>query len=269
MRTPLLLSFVLGAALLPAQEREFGKPVATTLTEMRAEPEAYRNVKVVFTIQFASLGKLSNPFFTRFTPTDFVNFYGWADEQEIWQQPAYNDLFGMLFYNKLNPRLQQIYELRTYDRLQITGIVRSVFQDAPWIEVLDFKQVTGKLDTAVLTHLYRGEQLMEQRQWQRAIAELALAPGSEVPPAAQRKVHRNLGVCYLRIGEAAQAIDHLTAASNMSPETDLEMERLLAIAATQPALELDRTVDVKSLKDHERPMWEAFEDTRAAKLTGR
>ena len=185
MRTPLLLSFVLGAALLPAQEREFGKPVATTLTELRAEPEAYRNVKIEFTIQFASLGKLTNPFFTRFTPTDFVNFYGWADEQEIWQQPAYNDLFGMLFYNKLNPQLEEVYQLRTYDRIKVTGIVRSVFQDSPWIEVLEFTRLGGKLDTAVLTHLYRGEQLMAQRQWQRAVAELALAPGSGTVAASR------------------------------------------------------------------------------------
>ena len=76
MRTPLFVSFLLGVAALPAQDRDFGVAVPTTLTTVRSEPEAFKNVKVQFTLQFASLGKLSNPFFTKFTPTDYANFYG-------------------------------------------------------------------------------------------------------------------------------------------------------------------------------------------------
>src|SRR6185369_14413694 len=68
MRTALFVSFLLGVAALPAQDREFGTAVPATLAQVRAEPEAYKNVKITFTVQFASLGRISNPFFTKFTP---------------------------------------------------------------------------------------------------------------------------------------------------------------------------------------------------------
>ncbi len=262
MRTALIVSFLLGAAALPAQDREFGTAVNTTLTQVRAEPEAFKNVKVVFTAQFASLGRISNPFFTKFTPTDFSNFYAWADEQPIWQEKAYNDVFGMLFLSKSHPKVEQLYELRLYQRIRVTGVIRNTFQSAPWIEVTDFEPVVGQLDTPVLTHLYRGEKLMDQRLWQRAIAELSLAPGAGVPPQAMRATHKNLGICLLRMGEAQAAINYLESAAQMGGG-DAEIENLLAMAKTAPEQAIDRTVDSKGLKDSERPMWEAFEGDRA------
>jgi hypothetical protein len=268
MRTALFVSFLLGVAALPAQDREFGEAVATTLSQVRAEPEAFKNVKVNFTVQFASLGRIANPFFTKFTPTEFANFYAWADEQPIWQEKAYNDVFGMLFLNKAHPRLDSLYELRLYQRIRVTGVIRNTFQNMPWIEVTDFEPAQGQLDTAVLTHLYRGEKLMEQRLWQRAIAELSLAPGAGVPPHALRATHKDLGICLLRMGEAQAAIGYLESASRMAGTSDMEIDNLLATAKGSPDQAIDRTVDSKGLKDSERPMWESFDsDKRQAATT--
>jgi hypothetical protein len=269
MRTALFVSFLLGVAALPAQDREFGTAVQTTLTQVRAEPEAFKNVKVTFTVQFTSLGKISNPFFTKFTPTDFANFYAWGDEQPIWQEQGYNDVFGMLFLSKMHPKLQQLYELRLYQRIKVTGVIRNTFQNLPWIEVTDFEDEEGQLDTAVLTHLYRGEKLMEQRLWQRAIAELSLAPGEGVPQHALRASHRNLGICLLRMGEPQSAIGYLESAAEMSGGKDLEVENLLAMARSQPEAALDRTVDSRGLKDSERPMWEAFDGDKGRTQTSK
>jgi hypothetical protein len=267
MRTALFVSFLLGVAALPAQDREFGAAVNTTLSRVRAEPEAYKNVKVTFTVQFASLGKISNPFFTKFTPSDFANFYAWADEQPIWQEKSYGDVFGMLFLSKTHPKLEQIYEMRLYQRLAITGVIRNTFQNQPWIEVTDFEPVAGQLDTAVLTHLYRGEKLMDQRLWQRAIAELSLAPGEGVPPQAMRATHKNLGICLLRMGEAQAAIGYLESAAQTGTGSDAEIDSLLAMAKAAPDQAIDRTVDAKGLKDSERPMWEAFESDKGRPAT--
>jgi hypothetical protein len=265
----LFVSFLLGVASLPAQDREFGTAVNTTLTQVRVEPEAFKNVKVAFTVQFASLGKIANPFFTKFTPTDFANFYAWSDEQPIWQEKAYGDVFGMLFLAKTHPKLEQLYTLRVYQRVRVTGVIRNTFQNTPWIEVTDFEEVDGQLDTAVLSHLYRGEKLMEQRLWQRAMAELSLAPGEGVPQHALRAAHRNLGICLLRMGEPQTAIGYLESAAAMASGRDAEVESLLAIAKSQPEQALDRTVDSSGLRDSERPMWEAFDGDKGRKPAAR
>ena len=264
MRTALLISCLIGVKALPAQGAEFGKPVQTTVEAMRANPDAYHNVKVQFTAQFASLGRISNPFFTKFTPTEYTNFYVWGDDQEIWKEPSYNDVFGMLFLSKSNPQLDQLYTLPLYKRVKCTGVVRNTFQSIPWVEVLEFEQLGPQVDTAVLTHLHRGEKLMGQRLWQRAVAELSLAPGKGVPPAVARAAHKNLGVCFLRMGEARAATSHLQSAATLTAGRDFELEKLLATAQDQPSAGLDRTVDSSALRDCERPMWEAFRGVAAS-----
>lgn len=258
MRIALLVSILLGALALPAQSEARAASAPTTLEQIRKSPEAFKNVKVEFKIQFASLGRMSNPFFTQFTPQEFANFHAWSSEQPIWREPTYKDVFGMLFLSKSSPQIGELYDLEIYQCLRVTAVVRNVFQGAPWIEVLDFTPVDGQLDTPTLTHLYRGEKHMEQRQWQRAVAELSQADVDALPAAAARITLKNLGLCHLRMGEAERALAMLEAAGRMGK--DAEVASLLEIARREPSLGVDRVADAPKLKDSERPIWEAFGD---------
>lgn len=266
MRIALLVSVLLGAAAaLPAQADAFAGSVKTTLDQVRKDPEAFKNVKVDFKVQFASLGRLSNPFFTQFTPQEFANFHVWSHEQPIWREESYKAVFGMMFLSKSSTGLAKLYELEIYDCLQVTGVVRNVFQGAPWIEVLELEKIDGKLDTPTLTHLYRGEKFMEQRQWQRAVAELSQASIDDLPPHAARAALKNLGVCNLRMGETDRAVAHLEAANEMGK--DAEVASLLQTARREPGLGLDRVSDAPKLKASERPIWDAFGNSQKAPAT--
>src|SRR5690242_13757172 len=103
MRNSLLLTMLLAAGL-PAQS-ELGPAITTTLDQLRAQPEAFKGVKAAFTIQYATLGRISNPFFTQFTPTDYTNFHAWGDDQPIWRKESYENLFGFMFLSKTHPKL--------------------------------------------------------------------------------------------------------------------------------------------------------------------
>jgi predicted Zn-dependent protease len=96
------------------------------------------------------------------------------------------------------------------------------------------------------------------------VAELSLAPGAGVPPAATRAAHKNLGVCLLRLGEPRAAIGYLQSATKLSNGEDTELAQLLATAQSSPGEQIDRQVDASGLADSERPMWEAFEGGAAA-----
>jgi tetratricopeptide (TPR) repeat protein len=262
MKTSLLATLVL-CAVLPAQDHQTqaDTPVVTTLTNIRKTPDAYTNVTVQFTVQFASLGKISNPFFTRFTPSEYSNFYAWADEQPLWQRASYDDVFGNLFYPKAGTQLQEVYGLSAYDRMTVTAVVRNTFQSMPFIEVTSFSKLNDQVNSASLAHMYRGEQLMTERRWQRAIAELTLAPAGNTPATLKAAAYKNLGICHLRIGENTQALSYLEQAKSITTTTDMELDDLLANATTRPSKELDRVVGSNGLKDAERPMWEAFDTT--------
>jgi hypothetical protein len=165
----------------------------------------------------------------------------------------------MMFLSKTHSSIEELYSMRLYQRMRVTGVIRNTFQDMPWIEVLDFTMLGEQLDNAVLTHLHRGEEMMKKRLWQRAIAELSLAPGEGVPMAATRAAHKNLGICLLRMGEPEAAVGYLESAASMDTQVDFEVEELLAMARNSPSEAIDRTVDAGSLRDAERPMWEAFD----------
>ena len=49
----------------------------------------------------------------------------------------------------------------------------------------------------------------------------------------------------------------------MGGPVDPELENMLAIAKSSPSAGLDRAVDSGNLRDHERPMWEAFDGDKA------
>ena len=242
------------------------KVVTTTLTQVRNTPEAFKHVSVQFPVQFVSLGKAANPFFTRFVPSDFANFYGWAAEQPIWQKNEYENMFGLFFMSKENEQLEDLYQLRLYDRLMVTGVVRNTFQGMPWIEVLGFTPLSQRLDTVTLSHLYRAEELMRGRQWSMAISEFALAERGDLPSVVRAALSKNLGVCYLRIGEAGTAVDFLNHAMSLGA-TDSDTELLLTTAMAEPERMLDRAVDMGAVRDSERPMWEAFEGPEATTPT--
>jgi len=237
-----------------------GKIVQTTLSQIRKTAEAYQGVWVRFPVQFVSIGTVKNPFFTRFVPSRYTNFYAWAEEQPIWQKEEYEAPFPLLFLAKTSPQVEDLYSLKLYTRLDVIGVVRHVFSGEPWIEVRGFTPKSKKVTTSLLSHLYRGAQFMKKREWRKAISELSLAQADDVPDNVLFNMHRSLAICHLRIGEADQALKHMHLAMSLTKEPDPETRRLAEVAQTTPEQELDRTITGVEVADHERPMWEAFED---------
>ena len=252
-----LLAAAITAPALAQNERAI---VDTTLERLRESPEAYKNVRVRFPMQFCSVGRVSNPFFTRFVPSDFANFYGWSVEQPIWRREAYSDLFGLCFVSKrLEQTLDDLYALKLYDRVYVVGTVQNVFQRQPWINVEKLQPMSSKTSTVTLSHLFRGEKHMDRREWRQAITELSMAPGDTTPNEVLSAVAHNLGVCYLRLGEAQPALRNLERAAYLNPNA-IDTERLLAQVRQRPDVGLDRQVDATRVRDFERPLWEAFEE---------
>lgn len=264
----LLLAASAALPSLGAQTRAVELPesavVTTTLQQIRETPEAFKGVWSRFEIQFCSLGRIANPFFTEFDPSRYANFYAWGGEQPIWKKPQYDDVFGCMFVDKELDVSEELYTMKLYDRLLVTGIVRNVFQDTPWIEIRRFERQPGQVDTPTLAHLYRAERHMADRDWQKAIAELSQAPSADKPGFVRVAVHQNLATCYLRIGEVAKAQGHLATANQLQTTPSRELTRLQQVAATDPQSALDQAVDKGAVGEADRPLWEAFEADRAA-----
>ena len=243
--------------------KQIKNTVCTTLSEVRAHPDAYRNVKVQFDLQFATLGGISNPFFTQFVPTEFANFHGWAVEQTIWQKQTFDDVFGLLFISKSSDQLEDLYGSTTFQRLRVTALVRNTFQNQPWIEVMSFERLPQQVEWATLGHLYRADKWMDQRQWPQALSELSLASQAKNPQDVDAQVYKSMGLCYLRMGEANRALTQLEQAKKLQVSgSTVELDNLISAAKNDPSRELDRVVQKTEVREFERPLWEAFDSTR-------
>lgn len=258
------ISLGLSLALTPTllaqvDNKPQGKVVTTTLEKIRRTPEAYKKVWVEFTVQFATMGRVENPFFTEFVPERYVNFYCWGDNQKIWHKRSFKNVFGMMFMAKAAKQSKDLYDLDCYSRIQVTGLVKNIFQGDPWIEVTKFTPVAGAVNTAALTHMHRGDKAMSQRQWTKAIAQYSMAPADDMPAHVKGELHRGLGKAYLRLGEQQQAVQHIDQAVALIPEMDKELAELAHVARSNPGAYLDRQVTATQVADHERPMWEAFD----------
>jgi hypothetical protein len=238
---------------------EKAKAVSTTLTKIRKTPDAFKNVRVRFAIQFVSLGKVQNPFFTRFVPQRFANFHCWADEQQIWNRSQYEDIFGLLFMAKDNEQLSAIYKMKAYQRIMVTAVIRNTFQGDPWIEVVQFEHLEKAVDTASLSHLFRGHLCMQKKQWGRALAELSLAPGDHLPDHVMARIHKDLARCYMGLGESVTASHHLRQAAAKLQTMDSELRQMAHVAKLRPGALLSPAPG-SPMKGHQRPMWEAFVD---------
>jgi hypothetical protein len=153
--------------------------------------------------------------------------------------------------------------------VRITGVIRNTFQNVPWIEVTDFEPLAGQLDTAVLTHLYRGEKLMEQRLWQRAIAELSLAPGEGVPENATcaPRTRTSASACCAWARPRRRSATWSRPSETGTKGPDPEIDSLLAIAARNRTRPSTAPSTPSGLKDSERPMWEAFDGDKSPRTT--
>ena len=137
--------------------------------------------------------------------------------------------------------------------------MRNTFQNQPWIEITKLKPIKRRVNTAALSHLYRGETHMKKRRWSKAISELSLAPGADLPKHVLGVIHKNLAVCYLRLGESTTAVQHINTAVGLLKTVDSETREMAKLATTHPGRFLDRAVGNIQVGDHERPMWEAFD----------
>jgi hypothetical protein len=257
----LVLTLCFAATITPALMAggEKAKAVPTTLTKIRKTPDAFKNVRVRFPIQFVSLGQVKNPFFTRFVPQRFANFYCWADEQQIWDRSQYEDIFGLMFMAKDNEQLSAIYKLKPYQRMMVTAVIRNTFQGDPWIEVLKFEGLEKAVNTASLSHLFRGHLCMQKKQWGRALAELSLAPGDHLPGHVMGRIHKDLARCYLGLGEPVMASHHLKQAAAKLQTVDSELRQMAQVAKARPET-IPGPASEGPMKGHQRPMWEAFVD---------
>lgn len=252
-----------GISVFPQKSRRltgYLSPKTTTLSTIRSNPEAFKNVWVKFKIQYGGLSRIYNPFFTRFVPTDYVCFSAWGDEQEIWKKEEFRNDYHFLFVDKRSETALVLYHMKKFQRAEVVGYVRNTFHGTAWIEIMHISVLPETLDEATLFHLVRGKSLMREGKWKLAIGELKKASLKEsVPGRIKGIIWTDIATCYTRRGSFPEARNALETAMRFTPKSK-ETKALAEILEKKPIEGIDKSLKIAGLKKWEVPLWQDVEE---------
>jgi hypothetical protein len=153
--------------------------------ELWSHPGRYAGKHVRVTIGVHSEVESWNPFVTRFGPGQFRCLRGWSDEQQPWLREEFEHPRLRVFARRGSAAEWALDGAERYQRFELSCIVRAVFGDVPWLEVVGAKPLLRKLGDGSVLHASRGLDLMNKELWEAARLELQRATAGALPEASR------------------------------------------------------------------------------------
>lgn len=181
----------------PAPAREARDPESTVVSarELWEHPAGSLRRTVVMTVQFRARIESWNPFLTRFGDGEYSAWGAWGDGQFPWVESEYLAPRARVFTRRGSSAESALQDASTFERFELTGVVRSVFGGRPWFEVLSVKPLVREIGEGCVIHASRAIELMEKRSWRGALDELERAAGEGLPAHAGEELERLMSAC--------------------------------------------------------------------------
>lgn len=178
----------LGAAAAPAPLAEAGwwddldKGDQVKLSDLVAEPRRWKDKVVTFPCIHHAPDSVFQPYFTSFSADKFLNFTAWLDGSPVWEMESYTkDDFPFLYMRRDHPQRDELTRLPALTRIEITGRVKDVYRERPWIEVLGFRTMPATLGKKVVDDvkngdgwLANGDVTKAESYYRRALSDVSL-----------------------------------------------------------------------------------------------
>jgi tetratricopeptide (TPR) repeat protein len=253
-----------GFAVDPPDEKERARTIFA-LEEIKANPESFKSTPIIFQAQFHKFNDLYSPFYTIFNSASHLNFAVWSYEAPLWEKEVYKRDFPYLYVDKKNKRLsEKLMKIKTYTRIQLTGEIRSTFNDIPWIQVEDVKVIPDQLSLESIKHMARGFHLRNKGDELNASLEFTQAWADTLPLWVKQVVKKEEGKSLFAVGKYEDAIDALEAAIDYADDgltKDEEAEYLLKESEAMLEYE-ERLAD--QMEEWEEEAEEAWDDEQEA-----
>lgn len=191
----LTLAFLLLAARPSAEQAVVMEFPSLSYAELSAQQADYLHETISLTVQFHSKLERWNPYLTRFGSADFSAVKAWSGEQLTWNLADYDEPLVELFLRRGSGIERAFDALEQYQRMEVVVVVRELFADRPWMEVLSVKPADEQILEGTLIHASRAVRLMHRREWTLASTELDRAMEGPLPAHATQELVRLKGIC--------------------------------------------------------------------------
>lgn len=200
------------------QGEDFDKYACVTLRELQRVPTNYKNARVRFLIRYHRTENLWAPFYTPFTPEDYLAFSGWAPEKKLWVKEDHLADFPFLYINKRSPDLNLVIQAPPYQVMELYGIVRNDFNNIPWVEVIHIVPCREPIiHDKLLHHMIRGLAAVKASRMEEGLGHLHEALHHDPPLDAAVDIHIGMANAYLAQKNWHEASRHANHALELCP----------------------------------------------------
>lgn len=210
-------------------------PVA--LEDILERPNSFRGQTVSFVVQIHRLGKVENPFYTRFDKDWYINFSVWSDRAPLWDKSAYKNDFQYLFIKRESKAAKTILKAPTYSRFVVVAEVSAVFKGKPWMEVKGLEGLDKSMNEASLVHMVKGTTLAKVNRHYAAAQEFAAAETDSLPRNTRVLLRTWQARALFAAGKYKPALQSMQAAISLASEATAlkaELAGMKKRAAEQP-----------------------------------
>ncbi len=141
-------------------------PVSIKLTEIARNPHALKGKAVTFSARFAARGILFKEKDAIFTPENYENFSIWESEPKFWVASELKRIYPTLYITKEDKKLSdRLRVLKQFDKIEVTGVVESLYANMPWIRVTDLHVIKDDdLDPAMVGQISKAIEYIDMQR---------------------------------------------------------------------------------------------------------
>lgn len=137
---------------------DLDKGDAVSLSDLIAEPRRWSGKVVTFPCIHHGPDNVFQPYFTSFHAEKHLNFTAWKDGSPLWEKRAFlDDDFPYLYLRRDHPQGPELSRLEPFTRIEITGVVRDVYRERPFIEIRGFRVTPTTLGRRVVAWVKSGD----------------------------------------------------------------------------------------------------------------
>lgn len=206
------------------------------LERILEKPLAHRGRRVRFIVQLHELGQVENPLFTSFESEWYLSVSVWPDGAPLWDETVYRADFPYLFVRRGEDPARELQQAPIYSRFEVTGRVRDVVKDSPWIAVTKVKRLETHITEAALIAMVKGFTLLRLKRHRAAATAFAEADDPVLPPAVRAEVMLREAQSRDAVGETPLAVSRLEQAAHLDPGS-ARVSRALAAMRRKLGLE--------------------------------
>ncbi len=187
------------AARAPVRAEIIHPPIEASWSELATSPCSFHTQTVQFAFQFDGRPARWHAGPTRFGPGAFAAISGWADEQFPWVPEEFEHPAVRVFVRLGSEPDRTLQGAHPHQRFAVTGIVRDVWRDRPWIELTSATPLDEAIGEATVFHAGRALERMEDGSFAIADEALQQALAAPLPAAARAELERLRTICAERM----------------------------------------------------------------------